>query len=76
MIFNKKVFVKSMILNLKFFVLSDFESNFLQRVRFQMNFSNTGQILIWIIYSASDSECISFAVCQVFMCSLKQGTFR
>ena len=45
MILNKKIFVKKMILNEKIFVLSDFESKFSRRVRFQINFSITRQIL-------------------------------
>ena len=45
MILNKKVFLKRMILNEKSFVLSDFESKFFRRVRFQINFSITRQIL-------------------------------
>ena len=45
MILNENVFVKSVILNHIFFVLSDFESKFFRRVRFYINFSTTCQIL-------------------------------
>ena len=45
MILNKKVFVKRMTLNERIFVLSDFESKIFRRVRFQINFSITRQIL-------------------------------
>ena len=86
MILNELVFVKSMIsneffsschiLNAFFFALSEFELKFWQRVRFQMNFSSTRQILNWVFYSASDFECTSIAVCQVLMCSIKEGSFR
>ena len=73
MILNEKFFVKSMILNKNFFVLSDFvEVKFVKRVRFWNNFLNTRQILTWILYSTSDFVCTSFAVCQVFICSLKR----
>ena len=44
MILNEKNFVESIILKWKFF-LSDFESTFLQRVRFQIEYSTTCQIL-------------------------------
>ena len=45
MILNEKVFVKSMILNKKFFVLSDFEEKYFRLVRFWINFSTMRQIL-------------------------------
>ena len=38
MILNEKTFVKSIILNKIFFVLSDFEGKFIERVRFQIIF--------------------------------------
>ena len=44
-ILNEKVFVKSVISNKLFFVFSDFESKSFRRVRFQINFSATRQIL-------------------------------
>ena len=44
-ILKKKVFVKRMTLNERIFVLSDFESKIFRRVRFQINFSITRQII-------------------------------
>ena len=73
---KKETSLESMILNIKLFALSDFELKFSQRVRFLFNFLNTRHIFNWLFYRASDFECTSLAICQVFMCSIKQGTFR
>ena len=43
MILKKKIFVKSMILKYKFFILPNLESTFLQRVRFWINIFTTRQ---------------------------------
>ena len=45
-----------MILNLKFFVLSDFESIFFRFVTIPINFFTTRQILIWKFSNVSDFE--------------------
>ena len=82
-----KNFSLCQILNQNIFVLSDCESTFLQRVRFWRKIFttcqilnqllNTRQISKWIFYNVWDFECTSFEeVCQIFMCSLKQGMFR
>ena len=49
-----------MILTNKNFVLSDFKSTFLQRVRFYINFFTTRQNLNQLFYNASDSEQVTY----------------
>ena len=53
---NENVFVKSMILNYKFFVLSDLESNFLRILNFLNKIFTTCQSLNLLFYNASDFE--------------------
>ena len=65
MILNKKVFVKSTILNENFFFLSDFEANFFRFVRFRIKFFTTRQILTLKKYNASDFEIKYVRTCQI-----------
>ena len=51
----------------------DFEN--LQRVKFYTGYLNTRQILNWFFHNVSAIECISFAICHVFLCSFKRGSF-
>ena len=52
----------------------DFEN--IQRVKFQTGYLNTRPILNWVFHNVSAIECISFAICHVFLCSSKRGKFR
>ena len=54
------------ILNQKFYNLSDKKSTFYNGLVFDLGFFTARQFF----------ERTSFAICQVFICSLKQGTFR
>ena len=56
MILNEMDFVKNMTLIEKFFVLSDFGSNYFRLVRFRIKIFTTCQISNQLFYKASDFE--------------------
>ena len=74
--FEKNIFEKLDFEWERFCKKHDFELKVLLRVRFWIRENTTRQFSIWIIYNLSDFECTSFAVCQVFLYSSKQSTFR
>ena len=78
MILNVNFFLKSLILNEKNFCKKhNFETEIFRLVRFRINFFTTRQILNWLYQNVSDFEYTSFAeVCQIFIPSSEQGTFR
>ena len=68
---EKKSLVRNEIPNEKFQLLSDFKTNFLQRVRFQINFFTTRQILEQIFHNMSDlksknSQRVRFCLKKLF----------
>ena len=87
MILNEEIFVRKTIFrNKNFFQLSSFDIKIFRLVWLWSKIFATCQILDQPFkhasdfesnnFSASDFECTPIVVCQVFMCSSKQGTFR